>query len=283
LVWGLALLLVIAVTLLLTARFWILPAARALMATRGVQVKTLAWEGTNSIKATEIQINRPHAEVRINSLTSFTPKAWKNALAKLKTDTNEPPVFLTINGWKIIPKQSPATSSQTIAHQLKSFQAQLEKLQRDCPRAVILNGFIQHQKGEFRSGAIEWKNGLLAGDFTWPGLNDPADFKLTKTNLIVRQLALEIGSRLALQQTNDNMRVVGYVRWKTNRLDLDLTFTPADNLPINSQIRSEGLTLPGNLLGLPQIEQTSPQFTATITNNHVSLRVAETGHAIASP
>jgi hypothetical protein len=272
LLWGFALLLALAVILLLTARLWILPAARALLATRGVHIKTLAWEGTNSLKATDIQINRTGAEIRISSLTSLSPKAWKRALKG--NDTNA--IYITIKGYKIIPKQTTSTNNaQPFATNLKSFQAQLENFQRNCPHAVLLNGFLETAKGEFRSGVIEWKDGQLAGDFTWPGLNDPADFKLTKTNLIVRQLALEIGSKFTLQQTNENMRLAGYARWKTNRIDLDLLFGLTDNLPLEGQIKSRGLTLPGNLIGLPEIEQLSPQFSLTFTNAQFHLRIAE--------
>jgi hypothetical protein len=274
-VWAITLSLVCAVILLLTLRLWMLPAARALLATRGVKVKTLAWEGTNSINATEIQINRPAAEVHIDSLTSLTPKSWKRALKS--NDTNI--TFITINGYKIVPEQTTTTATipKPFATQLKSFQTQLENLRRNCPHAILLNGFLRHPKGEFRFGAIEWKDGQLAGDFTWPGLNDPADFKLTKTNLIVRQIALEIGSKFSIQQTNENIRLAGYARWKSNRIDLDLTFGPADNLPLLGHIRSKGLTLPGDLIGLPKIEQLSSQFTATFTNGQVSLRVSEIG------
>ena len=269
--WGLVILLTLFLIALSTARLWLPSAARLVLATRGVHVKFLAWEGKDSIKATDIRIDRPAAEIQISSLTTLKPKAWRQALRKKDPDAT----YVTINGWKIIPKQNPTTNSPPIAAQLQSLQTQLDKLQQNCPHAILLNGFIQTQAGEFRSGAIEWKDGQLAGDFTWPGLNDPADFKLTKTNLIIRQLALEIGSKLTLQQTNQNMRIAGYARWKTNRIDLDLTFTPTNNLPLQGQINSKGLTLPGNLIGLPQIEQLSPQFTLTYTNSRISLRLSE--------
>lgn len=257
---------------LATARLWLPSAARVVLATRGVHVKSLAWEGKDSIKASEIRIDRPAAEIRINTLTTLKPKAWRHAARTKDTNT----VFVTINGWKINPKQTSGTSvAPSIATQLKIFQTQLENLQRNCPRAVLLNGFVQHSRGEFRSGAIEWKDGQFEGDFTWPGLNDPADFKLTKTNLIVRQLALEIGSKFSLEQVSANIRVAGYARWKTDRVDLDLTFAEADNFPLNGKIDSKGLTIPGNLIGVPQIEWFSPQFTATITTSRFRLALSE--------
>src|ERR1043165_7294175 len=85
---------------------------------------------------------------------------------------------------------------------LRRVTAGFPRARANCPRAVILNGTLQTPKGEFNFGVIDWKGAELSGNFTWPQLNDPADFKMkvidpAKLQLIVQQTCLEIGSTAA--------------------------------------------------------------------------------------
>jgi hypothetical protein len=269
--WVLGIALVVAIALAFTSRRWIPTAARVALGWRGVHVKRIAWEGKDFVKLEDIEIKKPSREVRINTITAVSPFAWKKLLAKGSNDLT----FVTVNGWKIVFKGSERRESKTIAAQIRNLQDQLEKLQTNCPRAVILNGIFENNGKEFRFGAVEWKDGLLAGDFTWPTLNDPAEFKLTKTNLIVKQIALEIGARLAFERVGPDTRVAGYARWKTNRIDLDLTFPPDENFPRQGMVRTKGLSIPGQWVGLPQAEQLNARASVVITNGQFTLRVGE--------
>jgi hypothetical protein len=269
--WVLGIALVAVIALALTSRRWIPTAARVALGWRGVHVKRIAWEGKDAVKLEDIEIKKPAGEVRIKTITAVSPFAWRKLLARGSNDLT----FVTVNGWKIVSKGTERRESKSIAVRIRELQDQLAKLQTNCPRAVILNGIFENNGKEFRFGAVEWKDGMLAGDFTWPALNDPAEFKLTRTNLIVKQIALEIGARFAFDRLGPETRVVGYARWKTNRVDVDLTFPPNENLPRQGFVRSKGLSIPGQWIGLPQVEQLNARASVVITNGEFTLRVGE--------
>jgi hypothetical protein len=154
----------------------------------------------------------------------------------------------------------------------------LHQAHKKCPRAVFLNGTLQTAKGEFNFGAVEWKGGELSGDFTWPQLNDPADFRLkivdpAKLQLILRQRALEIGARATTELLADGARLAGYARWKNNRVDFDVTYPQADNMPRNAVVNSKGLAIPGRFLGMPEVESLNARTRLVITNGQVNFVV----------
>lgn len=247
-----------------------MPAAvRLALKTRGIQVASVQWEGTNSWKFEGIERSENGLVLRARSITMLRPKAWKTALRA--GDTNQ--TYITVNGWRVIlPSQGrSAIDTNTIAQKLGRLNEAIRRAQRQCPRAVILNGTLQTAKGEFNFGAIEWKGGELSGDFTWPQLNDPADFRLkivdpAKVQLIVRQRALEIGARATSEILADGARLAGYARWKENRVDFDLTYPQNDNVPRNAVVDSKGVSVPGRLIGIPEAESLNARMRLVITN-----------------
>lgn len=199
----------------------------------------------------------------------FTPNAWQAALRA--GNTND--VYVRVNGWRVIlaETRSGAPSTNSIADRIRDLNVMARKLHSECPRAVFLNGTIQSGKREFNMAAIEWKGGELSGDLTWPMLNDPADFRLklietNKVQLILKQTALEIGSRISAETLTDGARLAGYARWTTNRADFDLLFPARENTPNSGFIESKGIALPGRLLDVPAIETLNARTRLVITN-----------------
>jgi len=271
--WTLVVLVVFVIAAALTRRAWIPAAIKVVLRARGVKVKSVAWEGEHFLKFQGIDAGK----IRVTTLTTMTPWAWKKNLA-----TNDPQAFITVNGWRVIATNRPAEKkereSEAIADTIREFQEEARELREKCPRAVFLNGALETTAGEFIFAAVEWKNGELSGDLRWPQLNDPADFRLhvtnaTKTLFILKQTALEIGSRITAEQVGENIRVAGYARWTTNRVDFDATFGPRSNEPIAATLNSKGLGLPGNLLRLREVESLNARLNLTITNGQFDLRV----------
>src|SRR6185295_15414611 len=147
--------------------------------------------------------------VRAKTVTMLTPRAWKRALRNGETNTT----YLKIDGWRVILPSNggDARSTNSIAQKIQRLNDGIHRAQTNCPRAVILNGALQTPKGEFNFGVIDWRGGELSGNFTWPQLNDPADFKLkiidpAKLQLIVKQTGLEIGARATAETLADGAR-----------------------------------------------------------------------------
>ena len=170
---------------------------------------------------------------------------------------------MTVNGWRVILPGTKTKTKADVAHEfdcrkIRKVNDQLHWLETQCPHAVILNGTLQTAKGEFNFGVVEWRGGELSGNFTWPQLNDPADFKVkvvdaSKLQLIVKQIALEIGARATAETLKDGARLNGYARWKTNRVDFDATFSFGDNVPL--RVRSFERTVHLRRLGgMPDVE-----------------------------
>jgi hypothetical protein len=288
---GWALVAGITATILLAAtwRAWVLDALRLGLEFRSVQVAKVTWEGTNALKFEHAEWKKDGFVARANSVVVLTPRAWKKALRS--GDTNV--TYLTVNGWRVIlPENGGATRSMTnrfIAQKLQRLNEKLHRAEAKCPRAVILNGTLQTAKGEFNFGVIEWKGGELSGNFTWPQLNDPADFRLkivdpAKLQLIVKQTGLEIGSRTTAEILADGARLAGYARWKTNRVDFDLTFAASDDTPRNAIVDSKGMALPGRLVAMPDVDTFNARLHFTITNGQFDFSMgapesSETGTA----
>jgi hypothetical protein len=282
--WGFAILCAVVLTLALTWRGWIPLAARWALASRGVHVKSIAWSGKDAVKLENVQIKKPGFEARALTVTMLRPWVWKKALTNL--NTNDVPVFLTVDGWKVVTQAAGNTDEMDkarrsaarpppLALRVRAFRARMADLQAKCPRAQLLNGYFQNDGKEFRFGAVEWRDGKLAGDFTWPGLNEPADFKLTSSQLIVRQLALEVGSKINIEEVGRDVRLNGYARWMTNRVDFDLTFPPDENIPLAGFLRSKGIALPGRLFGAPEIEQVAGTVSLVVSNGVFNLKIGE--------
>jgi hypothetical protein len=262
----------------LTWRAWVPAVARIALEARGVSVRKITWHGKDSLKFENVDFKKPGLEAHAVSITALRPWVWNKALKNL--NTNDVPVFLTIEGWKILSHPMKNTNEPPpVATRIRAVQARLENFQAKCPRAQLLNGYFQRNGKEFRFGAIDWKDGQLGGDFTWPGLNEPADFKLTKTNLIVKQLGLEIGSKINIENAGDDVRLKGYARWISNRVDFDLTFPPTANVPSNGFLRSKGISLPGRLFGAPGIEQITGTVSMVVTNGQFHVRIGEVAPA----
>jgi len=214
--------------------------------------------------------------VHAKSVTVLTPPAWKRALRA--GDTNQ--TFLTVNGWRVILPETKAAAGDTnsIAQKIRKVNDQLHWLETQCPRALVLNGTLQTAKGEFNFGVVEWNGGELSGNFTWPQLNDPADFKLkivdaSKLQLMVKQIALEIGSRVTAETLKDGARLNGYARWKTNRVDFDTTFPMDGNMPRMAVVDSKGLAIPGRFLGMADVETLNANTHLVITNGQFDFAV----------
>lgn len=218
----------------------------------------------------------------------LTPFAWKRALRNADTNTT----YLTGNGWRVILPEGGARNSRStnsIAQKVKMLNDAVHRALANCPRAVILNGTLQTPKGEFNFGVIDWKGGELLGNFTWPQLNDPADFKLkiidpAKLQLIVKQTSLEIGARATAETLADGARLAGYARWKTNRVDFDLNFASGNDAPRNAIVNSKGLAIPGRFVGMPDIETLNARMHLVIANGQFDFSMgapaaAETGEA----
>jgi hypothetical protein len=278
--WAFIALLTIGIILAATWRAWTPTAVRLVLKTRGIQVANVKWEGTNSWKFEGVERAQNGFIFRAKSITALRPKAWKLALRA--GDTNQ--TYVTVNGWRVIlPQQARTADTNAIAQRIRALNDGIHRAQEKCPRAIFLNGTLQTAKGEFNFGAVEWKGGELGGDFTWPQLNDPADFRLkivdpAKLQLIVRQRALEIGARATSEILTDGARLAGYARWKNNRVDFDVTYPQGDNVPRNAMINSKGLAIPGRFVGMPEVESLNARMRLVITNGQFNfvLGAAET-------
>ena len=259
--------LTIGILLAATWRSWMPTAVRLALKTRGVRVASVRWEGTNAWKFEGVERAQNGLVFRAKSITTLRPKAWKMALRS--GDTNQ--TYVTVNGWRVVLPQQGTKATNTIAERIRGLNEGIHRVQANCPRAVFLNGTLQTAKGEFNFGAVEWKGGEVSGDFTGPQLNDPADFRLkivdhAKLQLIVRQRALEIGARATSEILADGARVAGYARWKSNRVDFDVTYPQASDLPRNAVVNSKGLAIPGRFIGMPEVETLNARAHLAITN-----------------
>jgi hypothetical protein len=275
--WAVVVALTLVIVLAATWRSWIPTAVRFGLKTRGVNVARVKWEGTNAWTFESVERAADGLVVRAKTVTMLTPRAWRRALRLGDTNTT----YVTVNGWRVIlpdhaNRSGPATNF--IADKMHRLNAGIRQALTNCPRAVILNGTLQIPKGDFNFGVIDWKSGELSGDFTWPRLNDPADFKLkivdpSKLQLIVKQTALEIGARATAEVVNDGARLAGYARWKTNRVDFDLSFAPGKDIPRFAVIDSKGLAVPGQFIGLPELETLNARMRLAITNGQFDMAV----------
>jgi hypothetical protein len=270
--WAVVVVITIGISIAATWRVWLPAAVRVALKARGIQVERVRWEGTNSWTFEGVERAEGGLVVRAKTITMLRPKAWQAAVQQ--GDTNQ--VYVRVNGWRVIlpagrTNATAGTNATLIAEKVQQIDDGLRQAQSECPRAVFLNGTLQTAKGDFNFAAVEWKGGELSGDFTWPRLNDPADFRLRimetgKLQLIVRQRALEIGVRATSEVLDDGARLAGYVRWKTNRVDFDATYPFTANVPRHAVVDSKGLSVPGLLVGLPEAESLNARMRLVITN-----------------
>lgn len=282
--WGLVVVLTIGIVLALTWRAWSPAVVRLALKTRGVHVGAVKWDAKAWIFE-NVETSRDGYVIRAKSVNMLRGKAWKAALQQ--GDTNQ--VYVTVNGWRVIVPQQPGGTvrpgTNTIAEKLRQLNEAAHRAQQRCPRAIFLNGTLQTVRGDFNFGVIDWKGGEVSGDFTWPRLNDPAEFRLkivdaAKLQLIVRQRGLEIGSRATSEILSDGARLAGYARWQTNRVDFDLTYPMASDLPRNALVDSKGLAIPGALVGIREAEMLHARMRFVITNGQFTVSVgtpAESG------
>ncbi|HEY6226315.1 MAG TPA: hypothetical protein VI282_04245 [Verrucomicrobiae bacterium] len=287
--WALIVVVTSAILLAATWRSWTPAAVRVALRTRGVKVAKLKWEGTDAWTFEGVERSKNGLVARAKTITTLTPWAWKRALRN--GDTNS--TYVTVNGWRVILPEGRgdggSRSTNSIAQKVKAVNDGVHRALANCPRAVILNGTLQTPKGEFNFGVIDWKGGELSGNFTWPQLNDPADFKMkvidaAKLQLIVKQTGLEIGARATAETLEDGARLAGYARWKTNRVDFDLNFADAEDTPRNAIVDSKGLSIPGRFVGMPDVEALNARMHLVITNGQFDFSMgappaAETGEA----
>jgi hypothetical protein len=261
----------IGILLAATWRLWTPAALRLALKTRGVKVASVKWEGTNSWRFEGVERAKNGFVARAKTVTVLTPWAWKRALRSGDTNT----IYLQVNGWRVILPEGDGpgrdAAANSIAQKVRLVNDGIHRALTNCPRAVILNGTLQTAKGEFNFGVIDWTGGELSGNFTWPQLNDPADFKLkivdaAKLQLIVKQTGLEIGSRATAETLADGARLAGYARWKTNRVDFNLSFANGNDTPRDAVVDSQGLALPGRFVGMPDVESLNARLHLVITN-----------------
>jgi hypothetical protein len=275
--WAVIVVLTVGILLAATWRSWTPTAVRLALKTRGVKVAHVKWEGTNAWTFEGVERARDGLVVRAKTVTTLTPWSWKKALRTCDTNTT----YLTVNGWRVILPQGKGGKSQatnSMAETIRQLNEGIQRAQTNCPHAVILNGTLQIEKGEFNFGVIEWKGGELSGNFTWPQLNDPADFRLkvvdaSKLQLIVKQTGLELGSRATAEALADGARLAGYARWKTNRVDFDLNFVNGSDRPRFAVVDSKGLAIPGRFVGMPDVEALNARMRLVITNGQFDMAI----------
>jgi hypothetical protein len=275
--WAVIVVLTVGILLAATWRSWTPMVVRLALKTRRVNVARVKWEGTNSWTFEDVERAKDGLVVRAKTVTMLTPRAWKKALRSGDTNTT----YLTVNGWRLILPKGGAgekQGSKSMAETIQQLNEGIHRAQSNCPRAVVLNGTLQTEKGEFNFGVIDWKEGELSGNFTWPQLNDPADFRLkvidaNKLQLIVKQTGLEIGSRATAEVLADSARLAGYARWKTNRVDFDLSFVNGSDLPRFAVVDSKGLAVPGRFVGMPDVETLNARVRLVITNGQFDMAI----------
>jgi len=275
--WAVVVVLTVGILLAATWRSWVPTAVRLALKTRGVKVVHLKWEGTNAWTFEGVERAKDGLVVRAKTVTMLTPRAWKRALRS--GDTNA--TYLTVNGWRVIlpsGRRGGVHGTNSMAETIHQLNEGIHRAQSKCPRAVILNGTLQTEKGEFNFGVVEWKGGELSGNFTWPQLNDPADFRLkmvdaSKLQLIVKQTGLEIGSRTTAEVLADGARLAGYARWKTNRVDFDVNYATGNGTPRFAVVDSKGLAIPGRFVGMPDVEALNARMRLVITNGQFDMAI----------
>ena len=266
--------------MVVTARWWVPLAARGALATRGVRVKNISWPTNGVWRFEGVDAKRNGMEFKAATVNTLTPRAWKRALREPGTNA---PIFLRVDRWRLILPEHGKGGTNSVLGSIQELEKQGEALRKECPRALFSNGVIERAGGEFRSGVVEWKNGELAGDMTWPRLNDPADFRLKlnetgKAQFVLKQYALDLASKV----TADGGRIFGYVRWKENRADFDLQFDPDSNIPRGGFLKSDGLQLPRELLKIPGVEQINARVRLAITNGQFNLKIGAPASANAT-
>lgn len=275
---GAGVLIALAALLVFTFDAWMPLGIKWALRFKGFQTDSVARDGDRLI-VKGLTGKTDGIEVRAASITTFTPDAWQKLL-RLPA-TNEAPVFMLIEGWKVtlpIRKATEPKEAPPVYERIVQFENAAAKWQTNLPRAQMLNGVLNAAGKEFRFGVIEWNGGVLSSDFTWPGLNDPAELKLDASKLpawqlTVRQIALEIGARIRGNRTNDLATIEGYARWGTNRIDFATGFGPKDVAPRTAMFESKGLGLEGKLLKIPELERLDARFRMVITNERFDLRI----------
>jgi hypothetical protein len=273
--WAVIVVLTVGILMAATWQSWTPTAVRLALKTRGVKVAHVKWEGTNAWTFESVERAQDGMLVRAKTVTMLTPRAWKRAVRSGDTNT----VYVTVNGWRVIlPKGGKSRATNSMAETIRKLNEGIHRAQTNCPRAVVLNGTLQTEKGEFNFGVIEWKGGELSGNFTWPQLNDPADFRLkvvdaSKLQLIVKQTGLEIGSRMTTEVLADGARLAGYARWKTNRVDFDVNYATGNDTPRFAVVDSKGLAIPGRFVGMPDAEALNARMRLVITNGQFDMAI----------
>lgn len=99
----------LALVIALTFERWLPLGIKWALAAKGLRAESVSRDG-NRLIAKNINGHFEGLGITASSITTFTPRAWKDLL---KTgSTNETPVFLLIDGWKVSKKgATPAKAS----------------------------------------------------------------------------------------------------------------------------------------------------------------------------
>ncbi len=265
----------------MTWRHWLPTAGRLALRLRGVQAESVTWEGRDALKIGEARWDGGGWRAQAREVTALAPWAWRRALAR--GGTKEEPVFITVNGWRVARagERNPE-GGMTAGEGVEKVLAGLEALRTKIPRAVLLNGAVGSAQGDHRFGAVLWRDGVLEGDWSWPRLNDPADFKVKleesgRAQVILRQTGLDLGARVTAERVAEGVRLKGFGRWRTNRAEFDVAFGEGGRMPVWGVVESAGFSAPARLLGLKLDEEIGARFRLAITNGQFELRLGAPG------
>ena len=222
-------------------------------------------------------------DLQISRIEGFRPTAWYRQIRR--HDTNDPPTFLEVNGWKVVVHPPSGKDEQEepkpelgVYDYFQLAEEYTALARRWVPKALFLNGVVEYEDRHVTIATITWENGELEGAGTWPEEAIPLDIKARLTEEPPFQLSfamhsLDFRTRLRVFETNRTIRASLATFYKESRADLEARFATNGLIPVEASLSSQDFSLPAELVKLEQYRNLTGDLSARWEDNEYTLNL----------
>ncbi|MCU1311481.1 MAG: hypothetical protein JWO20_2606 [Candidatus Angelobacter sp.] len=247
---------------------WVLP---PLAEHAGVHYARYQREGYRRFSLYELTYTNQSVKFSAQQVGALVPTVWLARLAMGAGKAEQP--YLRINDWHL--ESLPATTTNgSIYLAIRKWEAELQRLQRLVPFAVLSNGTIRVQNTPVDIPDLIWSRGSLWGKIEVPKLKTGLSASWSNAppyELRIQSDSLHLQSSIRFSTNLAGLTLQGTSLWWSNRIDLQAQFGRTDILPEQASLQARNFKFAARILRLPGYENISGSLAARWERGHFVL------------
>lgn len=241
-------------------------------------------QGYSRFVLRDIVVTNESLVVHARRVDALVPSSWAWRLFAGRAGSGEN--FLSVSNWdcRLLPSNKPA---QPVFSKAQDAASTFRSLGKWLPRAAFSNGTILSGDTTIAVAAATWTSGALQAQIKLPPkLSEQAvEVQLAQAHpfeVRVTWPAQGINSSISLSTNRSGLDLHSMSEWRSNRVEIESHFGPADTLPQTASLQASNFHAPGELIGLARYRDLSGSLSGKWQSGRFQIDVSAAGAPVAA-